>query len=117
MTVTGPAAWVRRGSRCAPPARPAAGSPTASALPSWPGCTIPDLLPHTVASCLGLPEQDARAQADAVVDYLRGRQLLLILDTCEHLIGACADLAEADAARRAPGDRAGHQPAAAERAG
>ena len=56
------------------------------------GLHDPGLLPHTVASCLGLPEQDARAQADAIVDYLQGRQLLLILDSCEHLIGACADL-------------------------
>jgi non-specific serine/threonine protein kinase len=28
------------------------------------------------------------------VDYLRDRQLQLILDFCEHLIGACAALAE-----------------------
>ena len=35
------------------------------------GLHDPGLLPHTVASCLGLPEQDARAQADAIVDYLR----------------------------------------------
>jgi predicted ATPase/DNA-binding CsgD family transcriptional regulator len=58
------------------------------------GLHDPDLLPHTVATCLGLPEQDSRAQADAVVDYLSGRQLLLILDSCEHLIGACAALAD-----------------------
>jgi non-specific serine/threonine protein kinase len=56
------------------------------------GLHDPGLLPHTVASCLGLAEQDARAQADAIVDYLQGRQLLLVLDSCEHLIGACADL-------------------------
>ena len=54
----------------------------------------PDLLPHTVATCLGLPGQETGSQADAIVDYLRGRQLLLILDSCEHLIGACAKLAE-----------------------
>ncbi len=54
----------------------------------------PDLLPHTVATCLGLPGQDTGSQADAIVEYLRGRQLLLILDSCEHLIGACAALAE-----------------------
>jgi len=58
------------------------------------GLHDPDLLPHTVATCLGLPEQDARSQADAIVDYLRGRELLLILDSCEHLVGACADLAD-----------------------
>src|ERR1700716_310883 len=39
------------------------------------GLHDPDLLPHTVATCLGLPEQDARSQVDAIVDYLRGRQL------------------------------------------
>src|SRR6266567_5738996 len=58
------------------------------------GLHDPDLLPHTVATCLGLPEQDARSQADAIVDYLRGRQLLLIMDSCEHLVGACAALAD-----------------------
>jgi predicted ATPase len=57
------------------------------------GLHDPDLLPHTVATCLGLPGQEAGSQADAIVDYLRGRQLLLILDSCEHLIGACAALA------------------------
>jgi non-specific serine/threonine protein kinase len=58
------------------------------------GLRDPELLPHTVATCLGLPEQDSRSQSDAIVDYLRGRQLLLILDTCEHLVGACAMFAD-----------------------
>jgi len=58
------------------------------------GLHDPDLLPHTIATCLGLPGQEAGSQADAIVDYLRARQLLLILDSCEHLIGACAALAE-----------------------
>src|SRR5205823_2790247 len=53
-------------------------------------CALPI---YTVATCLGLPGQEAGSQADAIVDYLRGRQLLLILDSCEHLIGACAKLA------------------------
>ncbi len=30
-----------------------------------------------------------------LADYLRERELLLILDNCEHLIRACAELAEA----------------------
>jgi predicted ATPase len=58
------------------------------------GLRDPELLPHTVASCLGLPDQDGRSQLDAVLDYLCGRQLLLILDACEHLADACAMLAE-----------------------
>jgi len=51
-----------------------------------------DLVPHTVAACLGLPQQDARSGTDAVVGYLSERQVLLVLDTCEHLIGGCVPL-------------------------
>jgi non-specific serine/threonine protein kinase len=53
------------------------------------------LLPNTVASVLGLPEQDARSALDAVLEYLRDKRLLLILDTCEHVLDACAELAQA----------------------
>jgi non-specific serine/threonine protein kinase len=60
------------------------------------------LLPNTVASVLGLPEQDARSALDAVLEFLRDRRLLLILDTCEHLLDACAALAQA-VLREAPG--------------
>jgi predicted ATPase len=62
----------------------------------------PALLPNTVASVLGLPEQDARSALDAVLEYLRERRLLLILDTCEHVLDACAALAQA-VLRDAPG--------------
>src|SRR6185437_9787762 len=51
-----------------------------------------DLVPHTVAACLGLPEQDARSGTDAVVDYLSERRVLLVLDTCEHVVAGCAPL-------------------------
>jgi non-specific serine/threonine protein kinase len=57
------------------------------------GLRDPELLPHTVATSLGLPEQDTRPQLDAVLTYLRDRNLLLILDTCEHLVDACSSLA------------------------
>ena len=61
-----------------------------------------DLVPHTVAACLGLPEQDARSGVDAVVGYLSERQLMLVLDTCEHVIGGCVPLVFA-LLRHAPG--------------
>jgi predicted ATPase/DNA-binding CsgD family transcriptional regulator len=64
-----------------------------SALPE------PGLLVHTVASALGLPEQSHGGHLDAVLAHLGDRQLLLILDTCEHLIDACAMFAEAVIAR------------------
>src|SRR5580693_7991423 len=61
----------------------------------------PLLLASTVAASLGLSAEDTRPRLGAVLDYLRERTLLLILDTCEHLIGACALLA-AEVLRGAP---------------
>ncbi|MEU8384377.1 AAA family ATPase [Streptosporangium sp. NPDC048865] len=51
-----------------------------------------DLLAHTVAAVLGLPERSARSQTAALVEFLASRRLLLILDACEHLLPACRDL-------------------------
>ncbi|HEU5157173.1 MAG TPA: AAA family ATPase [Streptosporangiaceae bacterium] len=50
----------------------------------------PRLLSHTVVAALGLPEQTARPSVDVLVEYLRDKRLLLILDTCEHLVDSCA---------------------------
>jgi non-specific serine/threonine protein kinase len=55
----------------------------------------PALLPHTISRGLGLAEQATGSQRDALLAHLRDRRLLLILDTCEHLIDACADLVQA----------------------
>jgi predicted ATPase/DNA-binding CsgD family transcriptional regulator len=55
----------------------------------------PGLLAPAVADALGLPEQSAGWPQDAVLAHLRDRHLLLILDTCEHLIDDCAMFAEA----------------------
>jgi predicted ATPase/DNA-binding CsgD family transcriptional regulator len=56
------------------------------------GLREPELLPLTVASRLGLPDQDTRSQLDAILDYLGKRQVLLILDGCEHLVEASAGM-------------------------
>jgi len=53
-----------------------------------------ELLPHTLATLLGLPAQDARSPLDLLVEYLRDRRVLVVLDTCEHLVDACAMLAD-----------------------
>src|SRR5258708_34813782 len=50
------------------------------------GLRDPLLLPNTVASALGLPDQDARSAPDAVLEYLRDQRLLLIPDTCQHMV-------------------------------
>src|ERR1700719_3553813 len=54
----------------------------------------PKLLPHTVARRLGLAEQALASQRDALLAHLSDRRLLLILDTCEHIIDAVAELVE-----------------------
>jgi non-specific serine/threonine protein kinase len=61
------------------------------------GLDDPALLVPAVAGALGLSGQDHGA--DAVLAHLRDHHLLLILDTCEHLIDACAMFAEAVIAR------------------
>ncbi|MGJ6962709.1 ATP-binding protein [Streptosporangium sp. G11] len=63
-----------------------------------------DLLAHTFAAVLGLPERSARSQAGMLVEFLAGRRLLLILDACEHLLPACRDLV-AEILAAAPGVR------------
>jgi predicted ATPase/DNA-binding CsgD family transcriptional regulator len=58
------------------------------------GLHDPELLPDTVATALGLAGTESHSQLDAILEHLRDQRLLLILDTCEHLIDACAMLAD-----------------------
>ncbi|MBP2328967.1 non-specific serine/threonine protein kinase [Kibdelosporangium banguiense] len=51
------------------------------------------LLEQTVADTVGLRDQSARPPREVLVDYLRDKQLLLVLDNCEHLVDRCAGLA------------------------
>lgn len=55
--------------------------------------TEKDLLGQSVARTLGLAEGANDAPVDHVVQALQGREILLVLDNCEHLLTACADLA------------------------
>jgi predicted ATPase len=55
----------------------------------------PDLVAVTVAEVLGVRLEPGRPVLDTLVAALGGRSLLLLLDNCEHLIGACAKLADA----------------------
>jgi predicted ATPase len=67
----------------------------------------PALLAHALAARLAIPElpnaeSDQGSQLDRLLGFIRERQLLLILDTCEHLVDACAALADT-VLREAPG--------------
>jgi predicted ATPase len=54
----------------------------------------PTLVTQTVASTLSVREQPKRTILDALTDYVRAKNMLLILDNCEHLIQPCAQLAD-----------------------
>jgi predicted ATPase/class 3 adenylate cyclase len=56
--------------------------------------TEPEQIPGQAASALSLREIPGRSLQDVLVDYLRHKQILLLLDNCEHLIGECARLAQ-----------------------
>jgi predicted ATPase/class 3 adenylate cyclase/DNA-binding CsgD family transcriptional regulator len=52
----------------------------------------PAQVPAAVAAALGVREQPGVPAADAVAQVLARQQLLLVLDNCEHVIGAAAEL-------------------------
>ena len=64
--------------------------------------TDPALVPQAVAQALGVPEQPGQAIGRTLVEALKTKRLLLVLDNCEHLVAACASLA-ADLLRACPG--------------
>jgi class 3 adenylate cyclase len=75
----------------------------------------PILVPKAVASALSVPEQPGREMTDTLVDALRPKALLLVLDNCEHLLMACADLAAILLRRVFSGAHPGDEPRGAER--
>ena len=54
----------------------------------------PVLLPQTVAYALGLRESSDRPISDILFDFLKDKEILLILDNCEHIIQAAAHFSE-----------------------
>jgi predicted ATPase/class 3 adenylate cyclase/DNA-binding CsgD family transcriptional regulator len=54
--------------------------------------TDPDVVSVTVARALGLPDQPGRSTVDVLLRFIRDRQMLMLLDNCEHLLDATADL-------------------------
>lgn len=56
--------------------------------------TDAERVPSTVANVLGVKEETERAILEGIKDRLKAQNLLLILDNCEHLLDACAMLAD-----------------------
>jgi predicted ATPase/DNA-binding CsgD family transcriptional regulator len=55
----------------------------------------PDLVAETVADVLGVHREPGRPVLDTLVDAVGARSPLVLLDNCEHVIDACAKLADA----------------------
>ena len=54
--------------------------------------TDPELVPLTVARAFGLPDQPGRSTMDILIRFVADRQMLVVLDNCEHLLDASATL-------------------------
>ena len=58
------------------------------------GVADPALVPAAVAAALGVRQGRGGPVMEAVVEALAARQVLLVLDNCEHLLGAVAGCVE-----------------------
>lgn len=56
--------------------------------------TDPALVPQAVAQAMGVREEPGRAILATLSDYLKPKQVLVLLDNCEHVLGACAQLCD-----------------------
>ena len=57
--------------------------------------TDPEAVPDAVAAVLGIIQQPGKTVTESVAAALEGRVRLLVVDNCEHLVDAAADLVEA----------------------
>ncbi|MDQ1435357.1 MAG: hypothetical protein QOF59_2173 [Actinomycetota bacterium] len=54
--------------------------------------TDPEVVPVTAARVLGLPDQPGQPTSEVLRRFIRDRQMLIVLDNCEHLLDASAEL-------------------------
>jgi non-specific serine/threonine protein kinase len=55
--------------------------------------TTPELMPGTIAAVLQLMERPGHTSLETITEFLETRETLILLDNCEHLIQACANIA------------------------
>jgi predicted ATPase/class 3 adenylate cyclase len=58
------------------------------------GLADPNLVPRTIIAALGLQESSRRSLLEQLQDYLQQKDLLLVLDNCEHMINECATISD-----------------------
>lgn len=55
----------------------------------------PESVPSAAAAALGVTDQSTRHVMDKIVDHLRDKHMLIVVDNCEHVIGTVADFVAA----------------------
>src|SRR5215213_9383794 len=55
--------------------------------------TDPDLIPQSILSAIGISEQPGKRPLGLLREYLREKKSLIVLDNCEHLLEASANVA------------------------
>ena len=58
------------------------------------GLTDENLIPQAIAGSLNVRQISDEAVIESLKAYLKAREVLLVIDNCEHLIRACAQVAE-----------------------
>jgi predicted ATPase/DNA-binding CsgD family transcriptional regulator len=76
-------------------AQAAGGYPDGVWLIELAALTDPGLIPHAVASAVGVREVPGSTVTGSLVEYARTRTLLLVLDNCEHVVSTAAQLVDA----------------------
>jgi predicted ATPase/class 3 adenylate cyclase len=54
--------------------------------------TDPELVPQIILSTIGISEQPSKAQIEILKEYLHGKNIMIVLDNCEHLIESSASV-------------------------
>lgn len=54
----------------------------------------PELLNNNIANVLNLKEDGTDQSGEIIINYLKDKKILLIIDNCEHLIKHCAEICE-----------------------
>jgi len=57
--------------------------------------TDPDLIPQTILSAIGISEQPNKTPLEILKEYLHEKKVLIVLDNCEHLVTASAQVTNA----------------------
>jgi predicted ATPase/DNA-binding SARP family transcriptional activator len=95
LTLTGPGGCGKTRLAQEVAARLVADYPDGAWLVELAALADPELVPQALAAVLGLPERSGRTPAEVLAGALETKHLLLVLDNCEHLVDACAALADA----------------------